>query len=524
MIGLSKRLSKVVARFPGLMPLLGGMLMALGPAPLNLWIVAWVAIVPLWWVAIEGRSPVKSGILWGIAYHGISLFWITGLHPLTWMGISYVNSVAIVAVIWMFITLFGAVCVGLWAGALAWMTKRRIHPIIRVLSAAALWCAIEQVRSYSALDWTGIAYTQSPGNLAILHLGQISGNALIAAAIVAVNGAIAESWRSDERSGFPRLTTRVINRLTALRPAIVLFTVAHLIGWGISLSTAPSQSNSIRIGTVQGNIGTRTQFSEAGVRQGFKNYSGGYETLVGRGAQMVLFPEGSFPMRWADYPDNPMAQKIQALKVPVALGASGLRADRRMTQAMFMLDEGGKIMSQYDKVKVVPLGEALPFEEVLGKFIRRIFPIQDSLVPGQPDQIFKTPFGQAGIGICYESAFPEIFRRQVQQGATFLMTASNLDPYSTVLMAQQEAHDTMRAIETDRPMIRVTNTGYSGLIESTGQIKWRSQPNRYDLHISELYPRTSQTLYVRYGNWITPLLLILSVVLNLIPIGLTRQR
>ncbi|MCY7407582.1 MAG: apolipoprotein N-acyltransferase, partial [Alkalinema sp. CAN_BIN05] len=94
----------------------------------------------------------------------------------------------------------------------------------------------------------------------------------------------------------------------------------------------------------------------------------------------------------------------------------------------------------------------------------------------------------------------------------------------TVLMAQQEAHDTMRAIETDRPIIRVTNTGYSGLIESTGQTKWRSQPNRYDLHISELYPRTSQTLYVRYGNWITPLLLVLSFILSLSPIGLTRQR
>ncbi len=506
------------------MALLGGMLMALGPAPLNLWIVAWVAIVPLWWLAIEGRSPVKSGILWGIAYHGISLFWITGLHPLMWMdpaNITYVHSVAIVAVIWGFITLFGAVCVGLWAGAIAWMTKRRINPIIRVLSAAALWGTIEQLRSYSALDWTGIAYTQSPGNLAILHLGQISGNALIAATIVAVNGAIAESWRSDERSGFSRLTTR----FTDLLPAIGLFTMAHLIGWGISLAASPSQGNPIRIGTVQGNIGTRTQFSEAGVRQGFKNYSGGYETLVARGAQMVLFPEGSFPMRWADYPNNPMAQKIQALKVPVALGASGLRADRRMTQAMFMVDDRGKIMSQYDKVKVVPLGEALPFEEVLGNFIRRIFPIQDSLVPGQPDQIFKTPFGQAGIGICYESAFPEIFRRQVQQGATFLMTASNLDPYGTVLMAQQEAHDTMRAIESDRPLIRVTNTGYSGLIESTGQTKWRSQPNRYDLHISELYPRTSQTLYVRYGNWITPLLLGLSFVLSLSPIGIiTRQK
>ena len=528
MIKYRNRSSKLLARFPWLMALLGGMLMALGPAPLNLWIVAWVAIVPLWWLAIEGRSPVKSGILWGLAYHGISLFWITGLHPLTSMGISGVTSVMIVAVVWLFITFFGAGCVGLWAGVLAWMIQRRIHPVLRVVSAAALWCAIEQLRSYSALDWTGIAYTQSPGNLAILHLGQISGNALIAAAIVAVNGAIAEScWsthnRSEARSEFPHLTVL----LPTMLPAIGLFAAAHLVGWGISLSTVPSQSNPIRIGTVQGNISIRIQPAEAGGLEGFKHYGGGYETLVAQGAQMVLFPEGSLPLQWVNYPDKLIAQKIKMLKVPVALGASGIRGDRR-TQAMLMLDENGKITSQYDKVKVVPLGESLPFEEILGQFIRKLSPARDYLIAGQPDQIFKTPFGQAAMGICYESAFPDIFRRQVQQGATFLISASNLDPFSTVLMAQHEAHDIMRAIETDRPMIRVTNTGYSGLIESTGQTKWRSQPNRYDLHISELSPRTSQTLYVRYGNWITPLLLGLSVALSLgaslNSIGLTRQK
>ena len=521
-------MSKIVSRFPWLMPLLGGLLMALGPAPLNVWIVPWVAIVPLWLVVLEGRSPVKSGILWGFVYHGISLFWITGLHPLTSVGISGFNSVAIVAVVWAFITFFGASCVGVWAGALAWMAKRRIHPVVRVLGAAGLWCAIEQLRSYSALDWTAIAYTQSPGNLAILHLGQISGNALIAAAIVAVNGAIAEAWwsnrnRSESRLEFPKLTALI----PAVLPAIAIFTVAHLIGWGISLSAVPSQSPPIRIGTVQGNHSIRGNPWAASGRQDLWNYLDGYETLVAQGAQMVLFPEGSLPLEWVNYPDRLMAQKIKNLQIPVALGASGMRGNRR-TQAMFMLNENGNIASQYDKVKVVPLGESLPFEEILSKFVSELSPPRDYLIAGQPDQIFKTPFGQAGVGICYESAFPEIFRRQVEQGATFLISASNLDPFSTVLMAQQEAHDIMRAIETDRPMIRVTNTGYSGLIESTGQTKWRSQPNRYDLHISELSPRMTQTLYVRYGNWITPWLLglsiVLSVSLSLSPIGLTRPR
>jgi apolipoprotein N-acyltransferase len=300
-------------------------------------------------------------------------------------------------------------------------------------------------------------------------------------------------------------------------PAIGLFTISHLIGLGLSFTASSDLQASgqtpvepIRIGTVQGNIPTRIKLSPPGIRQGFKNYGEGYETLASQGAQMVLFPEGSLPLDWADYPDNPIAQLVKTVKTPLIVGAFGNQGTRS-TQALLMLDDRGQIASQYDKIKVVPLGEALPFEEVLGKFIGRLSPIKSFLVEGKPDQVFTTPFGQAAIGICYESAFPELFRRQVQQGATFLITASNLDPYSTVLMAQHEAHDVMRAIETDRNLIRVTNTGYSGLIQSTGQRKWRSQPQSYDLHISEVIPRKTETLYVRYGNWITPLLCLLSI-------------
>ncbi len=485
--------------------------MAIGPAPVNGWLLPWVAIAFLWFAVLKGRSPIKSGLLWGAIYNGVSLFWITGLHPLTWMGIPYWNSVAIVAVIWLLVTLWGALSVGLWAWGLSWLVRNQGSSWIRVLAATALWCGIESLRSASLLDWTGIAYTQSPGNLAILHLGQLSGSATVVAAIVAVNGTIAEN--------IPRfLQAKASNRrFLAFLPAIGLFTIAHLLGFCLSLSASsdlqafePNPVEPIRIGTVQGNIPTRIKLSPPGIRQGFKNYGDGYEQLANQGAQMVLFPEGSLPLDWADYPNNPIAQLVKTLKTPLIVGSFGNQGTRS-TQALLMLDDRGQITSQYDKVKVVPLGEALPFEEVLGKFIGRLSPIKSFLVAGKPDQVFITPFGQAAVGICYESAFPELFRRQVQQGAGFLITASNLDPYSTVLMAQHEAHDVMRAIETDRNLIRTTNTGYSGLIQSTGQRKWRSQPQSYDLHISEIFPRKTETLYVRYGNWITPLLGLLSL-------------
>lgn len=132
---------------------------------------------------------------------------------------------------------------------------------------------------------------------------------------------------------------------------------------------------------------------------------------------------------------------------------------------------------------------------------------RSNLLAGTDHQRFLTPFGPAAIAICYETVFPELLRSQVAAGAEFILTVANLDPYSTVLMAQFHAHDVMRAIETDRWVARATNTGYSGLIDPHGITHWRSQPHIYTTYAATLYRRQTQTLYSRWGNWLTPCLL-----------------
>jgi apolipoprotein N-acyltransferase len=79
-----------------------------------------------------------------------------------------------------------------------------------------------------------------------------------------------------------------------------------------------------------------------------------------------------------------------------------------------------------------------------------------------------------------------------------------------VLMAQHEAHDVMRSIEADRWMVRATNTGYSGVIDPHGQIIWQSQAHAFVTHADRIDRRQTKTPYVRYGNWLTPVLLLLA--------------
>jgi apolipoprotein N-acyltransferase len=481
--------------------LLSGILMGLTPAPFNIWPLAWVALVPLWILLLTPHSSLLTALIWGLAYHGIALSWIAGLHPLTWLGVPWAASVAIVFFAWAFITLLGAGTVWLWA----WGMRRLggVSSGLRVLVGTALWCGLETIRLMGPLDWTSLSYTQSPYNLAILHLGQISGAMTLTAAIVAVNGLIAEAW--------------IARRDKAIRlfgGAIALCLMLHLIGFGLySRPLVEVPEAALKVGIIQGNVPTRIKLFADGLRRALDGYSAGYRTLADQGVDAVLMPEGALPFQWQglNRTQNVVYQAVLEKKVTAWLGTFVPQGDR-YTQSLLTIAPNGETLSRYNKVKLVPLGEYTPFQEVLGGLFNRLSPIRADMLPGLMNQRFGTPFGQAAVGICYDSAFPELFRAQVADGAQFILTASNLDPYSTTLMAQHQAQDLMRAIETDRWSVRATNTGYSSIIDPRGRVQWRSQPNQYELHAGTLYRRQTQTLYVKWGNWITPLLWVVGAI------------
>jgi apolipoprotein N-acyltransferase len=190
------------------------------------------------------------------------------------------------------------------------------------------------------------------------------------------------------------------------------------------------------------------------------------------------------------------------------LGAFGEKK-HGYTNSLFTFTNKAEIFSRYDKAKLVPIGEYVPFEEILGGIISRLSPLDEHQIPGAPNQIFDTPFGRGIVGICYESAFSEPFRYQAAAGGQFILSPSNDAHYSAAMPAQHHAQDIMRAIETDRWAVRATNTGYSAFVNPHGKTLWISGHNTYETHAETIYRRQTQTLYVRWGDRLTPTLLIL---------------
>ncbi|MEG4327493.1 apolipoprotein N-acyltransferase [Microcoleus sp. herbarium5] len=556
--------------------------MALTTAPVNAWLLAWVALAPLWVLVVSYQKPkieeqkqkflflpsflnihplhpLQNPLpnfllpsLWGIGYHGLALSWIMGIHPMTWLGVPWWPSLAIALFCWAFITLWGAALVAVWAWLFVILnsltlpgknpllilnsltlpgknpllnspplqggaggSKAQLLALTRVLIGTALWCALESIWSTGSLWWTSLSYTQSPHNLAILHLGQLSGPSAVTAAIVAVNGLIAEAFIEGRRK---KEEGRRKNWIAYILPAS-LCVVLHIAGW--SLYNRPlnqEAATALKIGIIQGNIPNEIKFDSGGWGRALEGYTSGYKELADRKVDAVLIPETALPFIWTnEYQRSTLSFYKAILERGVVAWVGGFgQQDNSITNSLLAIDRTGEIVGRYDKLKLVPLGEYIPFYEILGGIINRLSPLDAHLVSGNSQQLFDTPFGRAIVGICYDSAFAENFRYQAANGGEFMITASNNAHYKPPMLAQHHALDVMRAIETDRWAAIATNTGYSAFVNPRGETVWKSGINTYEVRDATIYRRQTRTLYVRWGDWLMPVLLVLAGLMRLI--------
>jgi apolipoprotein N-acyltransferase len=135
-----------------------------------------------------------------------------------------------------------------------------------------------------------------------------------------------------------------------------------------------------------------------------------------------------------------------------------------------LVNEEGKLVGQYDKIRLLPFGEYVPLPRWLpGASL--ITAIVGDFTPGANYTLFRVGELQTGVFICVESAYPSIARAFTQAGADVLINISN-DGYlgRTAVMRQHLGNAVFRAVENGRPVIRVTNSGITALIDERGEV------------------------------------------------------
>lgn len=194
--------------------------------------------------------------------------------------------------------------------------------------------------------------------------------------------------------------------------------------------------------------------------------------------------------------------------------------------AMLMAPDGG-ILGSSSKAHLVPFGEYAPWREYI-PFVDAIAGAYD-FSPGIEGQalIFKRQDGrQVRILplICYEVIFPEAVRRNFKKAEAYLIVTITNDGWfgDSIGPRQHLAMAQMRSAELGRPMIRVANTGISAVINSHGQITHAVNYGEAG-HIDAPITAGHDTIYMKYGELVFALLLLMFIALTGIEAVLTRS-
>ena len=205
---------------------------------------------------------------------------------------------------------------------------------------------------------------------------------------------------------------------------------------------------------------------------------------------------------------------------------NGFRKDGpRFFNTSFVLDEG-QIAYRLDKRELVPFGEYVPagfhwFVEMIG------IPMSDLMRGDAVQPLLSLGGVDAGILICYENLYGSVVRTFWQsRSPDFLIVTSNLGWFGRSVLGQHLTMSRMRAMESARPLVSVSNTGMSALVNSRGEIAAMLRTDGPDAATMPLLGATgSPTPYVRLGSWPALLAsLVLALCAVLVRLGTARIR
>lgn len=221
---------------------------------------------------------------------------------------------------------------------------------------------------------------------------------------------------------------------------------------------------------------------------------------------LVVWPETAIP--YAIHSKHNLRQyvlnAIKNMQVGVLVGSpTFLNQDKHMFHynSAWVIDRKGTITSRYDKVRLVPFSEYIPFPacQNLWQFLGAP---DNKFSSGQTGTIHLLNELKMGIQICIEIIFPNYSRIMAKNGANVLINISN-DAWfgQTACPYQHFSMAVFRAVENKRALIRCANTGISGMIDPCGRIVNQTKLFETNTMIHHVPLLCKKTVYSIWGDF-----------------------
>ncbi len=306
----------------------------------------------------------------------------------------------------------------------------------------------------------------------------------------------------------------------------VLATVALALGYGLwRMKTLPIRDVGV-IGMVQPNEAFSEKWNPAHADSAMSALVSLSRGLLAGSPkpQLLVWPEAAIPGYFLDHPqwDAAISRFVAEHRVPLMTG--GLNAEPegpphgvgfRIFNAAFYYDSTGDRGRYpiYAKHYLVPVTERVPFVPVrLFRAIPGLARWSGGFQPGKTSPVYSSPVGKFGVVICYESAFENATREYRAHGADFFINVTN-DAWfgNTSAPAQHASHLVLRTIETRMGVARAANSGISEFVDPLGRAYAATKLNEAASLAGVLRTSDVIPLYVRLGDWVGTVVVVLTV-------------
>ncbi len=477
--------------------------------------MAWFALVPLFFATIQSApgNSFRLGFICGITHYLTLMYWLA--HTMTsYGGLPYFVAIPILFLLTAYLSLFPAILT--WILAIC-----RPAPLVGLLLIPSLWAGLEFIRSFflTGFPWELLGYSQYR-LLPLIQIADITGPYGITFIIVAINTALSMAVACSLKKKW------YVHQISAKMVAFALVSCAIASGiiwiYGTnrihSVDTAMEKSPKRTIAAIQGNIPQDVKWDPHFQKSTINRYvelSNQVQTVQ---PDLIVWPESATPFYLYNHPvlTKMVVAGIQDAGTDFLIGSpsfEGQNENTRFYNSAYLIGPSGRSKEKYDKAHLVPFGEYVPFKKYL-PFLGKIVAHVGDFHAGPTGRTIPWNDQHLGILICYELIFPELGRKQVQNGATLLINLTNDAWYGRTSAPHQHFSTAVfRAVETKRALVRAANTGISGFIDPLGRIQQKSPLFKPAAIHQSIHLMTLKTLYTRIGDLFATICLVLAGIL-----------
>ena len=446
---------------------LSGCLWFLACTPYNLWLLAWIAMIPALFVVDNAASTGRAGLFCWVA-GGVTIaggfFWIIELLR-RFAGMPY----PLARLTFLLFCGYQGIPF-LFFGLTVHFIRRRKRLPMSLLAPLVMvtfeWIIPRLFPSYLAIMLAGHPLT--------IQIADLTGPLGVTALLLMVNGALYDLL-TGHRTGIRSALAAMIILAASLLYGLVR--MRHF-------DAASVAAQKLAVGVVQPNVA----YNEKGVRHPewarsqLEDLQKQSRQLERRGAQLIVWTEVSYPFTLTrdlreDFPESDSRRMRRGFTTPTVVGA--------LTQApgvafsynsALLVDQSGSIAGRYDKMRLLAFGEHVPAGDTFPWLRELVPPGFGTFLPGK--EAAPLPLAIPGVGtvrlgtaICYEDILPDFLREVGKYHPHLLVNLTNdtwfgekVEPWEHLALA------VFAAVEQRTGMVRAVNSGVSAFIDPTGRI------------------------------------------------------